>query len=193
VLLRDKPLAMLKASAKATVPVLVLPDGEVIDESFDIMQWALEQRDPDHWWRQELATRMLALVEENDFTFKQNLDRYKYADRHPQHPQLHYRTEAEKFLLQLETLLSSRPHLLDEKPTFVDIAVFPFIRQFALVDKDWFDLAPYGNLQHWLQRFLDSDLFTQAMRKYPRWRESQTAVSSTVTDSLDSHIGTSST
>ena len=169
VLLRDKPEAMLEASSKATVPILKLADGKVIDESSDVMQWALEQRDTDHWMRDELAEQTFALVDENDFQFKQHLDQYKYADRHPQHSQKHYRSEAEKFLLKLETMLGSHKYLLDEQLTFADVAIFPFIRQFAFVDKAWFDQAPYPKLKVWLGRFLESDLFTGVMQKYPPW------------------------
>ncbi len=170
VLLRDKPAAMLDASAKGTVPILALPDGTIIDESVDVMNWALEQRDDDHWWQDDFAVQTTQLVEENDLIFKQHLDHYKYADRHP-HPQVHYRTEAEKFLRQLEEKLQSRRYLMDEQMKYSDVAIFPFIRQFAFVDKPWFDQSPYPKLQNWLQSFLDSILFTSAMKKYPRWQE----------------------
>ena len=171
ILLRHKPPSMLLASAKATVPVLVLPDGSVIDESVQIMRWALTQRDPDHWWRSDLEDRTQALVEENDFVFKAQLDRYKYADRYPQFPQSHYRAEAEKFLLHLEQRLELHRYLLDGQLTFADVAVFPFIRQFALVDKPWFDRAAYPRLRAWLGWFLDSDLFADVMIKHPLWSE----------------------
>lgn len=172
VLLSDKPRAMLEASAKATVPILKLPDGSVIDESVDVMHWALEQRDTDRWWQDEFATQSLALIEENDFSFKTQLDHYKYADRYPQQLQSDYRTQAETFLLQLENRLESRPYLMTDQLTFSDVAIFPFIRQFAFVDKPWFDQTPYPNLQKWLQSFLDSILFTGAMNKYPTWHDS---------------------
>jgi len=176
VLLRDKPRAMLEASAKATVPILKLADGSIIDESVDVMHWALEQRDTDRWWQDELATQTLALVEENDFSFKTQLDHYKYADRYPQKSQSDYRTQAEAFLLQLENRLESRPYLMTDQLTFSDVAIFPFIRQFAFVDKRWFDQAPYPNLRKWLQSFLDSILFTGAMNKYPTWHDSDASI-----------------
>ncbi len=176
VLLSDKPRAMLEASAKATVPILKLPDGSIIDESVDVMHWALEQRDTDRWWQDELATQTLTLVEENDFSFKTQLDHYKYADRYPQQSQSDYRTQAETFLLQLENRLESRQYLMTDQLTFSDVAIFPFIRQFALVDKPWFDQAPYPNLQKWLQSFLDSILFTGAMSKYPTWDDSDASI-----------------
>jgi glutathione S-transferase len=171
VLLRKKPMSMLQASPKATVPVLVLADGSVIDESIDIMRWALAQKDPDAWWRDELADSVLALVEQCDIDFKRHLDHYKYADRHPQHPQRHYRQLAEPFLQILEHKLTLQRFLFDDRPTFADVAIFPFIRQFAMVDKVWFDQTPYPRLKTWLQWFLSSVLFTDVMTKYPVWQE----------------------
>jgi glutathione S-transferase len=173
VLLRNKPQAMLDASAKATVPILVLPSGKVIDESIDVMQWALEQKDPDHWWQDELTATAMALVEENDFKFKKQLDHYKYADRYPQQTQLHYRAEAEEFLSQLESRLATQRYLLCEQLSFSDVAIFPFIRQFAYVDKNWFDQAPYPALQSWLKGLLESELFNQVMVKHPAWCETE--------------------
>lgn len=171
ILLKDKPPSMLEASPKGTVPVLVLPDGSVIDESMEVMRWALAGNDPDHWWREDLVTGINSLVEENDLVFKQHLDRYKYADRHPAHPQEYYRSKAEEFLQQLEHRLKLKRYLLDEQATLPDVAVFPFVRQFAFVDKAWFDQAPYPKLQAWLQSFLDSELFSGVMTKYPVWQE----------------------
>ena len=171
VLLRDKPRSMLLASAKGTVPVLVFPDGRVIDESIDVMRWALLQRDPEHWWRHDLEEETNSLVGENDHVFKKHLDRYKYADRYPEQPQSFYRGKAEAFLRKLEQRLVLTRYLLDDQLTFSDVATFPFVRQFAYVDKAWFDSAPYPKLSAWLQSFLDSDLFLSVMTKYPRWYE----------------------
>jgi glutathione S-transferase len=171
ILLSNKPESMLRASPKATVPVLVLPDGRVIDESVDIMRWALAQSDPDHWWRDDLAPGTQALLADNDLVFKLQIDHYKYADRYPQHGQSWYRTEAEQFLRQLEQRLSLHRYLLSDRLGFVDVAIFPFVRQFAFVDKPWFDQTPYPALQAWLQAFLNSVLFSNIMTKYPLWRE----------------------
>jgi glutathione S-transferase len=173
VLLRDKPAAMLKASEKGTVPILVLPGGSVIDESYAIMRWALDQRDPDHWWQEKLATETDALVKENDFDFKVHLDHYKYADRFPEYTASHYRQQAEIFLLNLEQKLVQHRYLQGDQLTFSDVAIFPFVRQFAFVGKAWFDQAPYPRLQTWLQSFLDAVLFTDVMRKYPVWQEDE--------------------
>jgi len=171
VLLKDKPPSMLKASAKGTVPVMILPGGTVIDESADVMRWALAQNDPDHWWSETLKVETNTLLNENDFVFKKHLDQYKYADRHPEQSQSFYRAGAEKFLQQLEQRLGQQQHLVNKRRSFADVAIFPFVRQFAFVDKAWFDQAPYPLLQSWLCSFLDSTLFLSVMTKIPTWRE----------------------
>jgi glutathione S-transferase len=176
VLLNDKPPAMLQASAKGTVPVMCLPDGRMVDESIDVMVWALQQnvqeiRDPENWYPEELREPVEALVNINDQEFKTHLDHYKYWERFPQHPQTHYRQQAESFLLKLEQHLSNHRFLLAARQTLADIAIFPFVRQFAFVDKAWFDQAPYPRLQDWLQHFLQCSLFLQVMQKHPLWQE----------------------
>ena len=167
----NKPQAMLAVSAKATVPVLVLSNGEVIDESIDIMRWALDHNDPDQWWLKTLSGASQELVRQCDFDFKIHLDHYKYADRFPENPASYYRQQAEGFLLELEQKLAKHPYLLGRQLTLADIAIFPFIRQFAMVDKPWFDQAPYPGLQKWLQGLLGSVLFSSVMTKYPPWQE----------------------
>ncbi|WP_461517057.1 glutathione S-transferase [Porticoccus sp.] len=171
VLLKDKPQAMLSVSAKGTVPVLVLPDGSVLDESYDVMRWALARNDPDHWWDDTLAEQIDQLVQQNDLAFKPVLDRYKYADRYPAFPAEHYRTEGEQFLKGLEVRLQQSRFLLGDSLGFADAALLPFIRQFALVDKDWFDGAPYPQLQAWMEALLASELFLGVMAKYKVWQE----------------------
>ena len=171
ILLREKPPSMLEASTKGTVPVLVLPEGSVLDESYDVMRWALDINDPCHWWNPGLASEVNALIEQNDFSFKAHLDHYKYADRHPQHSMEYYRSQAESFLEVLEDRLTATPFLLGETIGFVDAAILPFIRQFASVDNAWFEQAPYPHLQNWLAYFLNSDLFLSVMEKYPVWHE----------------------
>ncbi len=172
VVLSDMPQGMLKASPKATVPVMVLPDGEVIDESWDIMMHALSRHDPDNWrgTHDEHIAAALPLIQENDFVFKPDLDRYKYADRHPQHPAEYYRKQGEEFLQMLEHRLQTGPYLLGDKISIADAAIFPFIRQFAGVDKAWFDTLPYTNLQGWLSKWLVSDLFVAIMDKCTVWQ-----------------------
>ncbi|WP_461482584.1 glutathione S-transferase [Porticoccus sp.] len=171
VLLKDKPQAMLSVSAKGTVPVLVLPEGSVLDESCDVMRWALARNDPDHWWDDALAGQIEQLVQQNDVVFKPLLDRYKYADRYPEYSVGHYRAEGERFLQELEARLQQSRFLLGDSLGFADVALLPFIRQFALVDRDWFDAAPYPRLQAWLQALLASEWFLGVMAKYPPWRE----------------------
>ena len=178
VLLSNKPNAMLAASAKGTVPVLVLPDGTVLDESLDIIKWALDQ---DTVNSNTLNLSVFAqdseagksLIEINDGKFKRALDGYKYGQGFPEKSQQQHRSEGELFLQQLETLLESHQFLLSDQLSLVDIAIFPFIRQFAFVDKNWFDQSCYPLLQCWLQHFLDSELFLQVMTKYPVWDESK--------------------
>ncbi|MBT3991612.1 MAG: glutathione S-transferase [Rhodospirillaceae bacterium] len=177
VLLRDKPLEMIEQSPKATVPVLVLEEGEVLEQSLDIMLWALNQNDPDHWLEPEGASLedMLALIQATEGEFKGNLDRYKYANRYAGADPLHHRSEAEKFLKQLEARLADSAHLFDSNPTLADYAIAPFIRQFANTDRDWFDAAPYPNLQKWLENFLAQEPFTAVMAKYPVWQAGDAA------------------
>ena len=170
VLLKNKPQAMLDASTKGTVPVLVLPDGEVIDESLDVMRWAQAQAQtqteapwpaPD-----DNAERLIA---ENDGPFKTWLDQYKYANRHPEHTAEWYRAQAMPFLGQLDQLLMQQPWLAGDSQGFVDVAIFPFVRQFAGVDGYWFDQCEYGALRTWLKRWVESPLFLSVMTKYAVW------------------------
>ncbi|HEU4709588.1 MAG TPA: glutathione S-transferase [Methylophilaceae bacterium] len=166
--LKAKPAEMLKASPKGTVPVLVLPDGTVIDESLDIMCWALSQNDPENWLMQgSEEQRALAetLIAENDGSFKQALDRYKYFTRYTEQPREAYRAQGEVFLDRLETLLGQHSHLCRNDLSYADIAIFPFIRQFASADETWFEQAPYPHLRHWLKQLTDSSLFAQIMEK----------------------------
>lgn len=158
VVLRSKPAEMLEVSPKGTVPVMVMPDGVVIEQSFEIMEWAYEE---------SLDETSLALVARNDGPFKQALDRYKYADRYPEFSQQHYREQGEEFLAELEGLLS--PNLSGADMGFVDYAIVPFVRQFAGVDEDWFGSAPYPRVRDWLTRFVNSELFETVMGKYPQW------------------------
>lgn len=173
VVLKEMPAALLACSPKGTVPVLVLPDDTVIDESRDIMEWALSQSDPEGWLPVAGAAQdgISALLDENDDVFKADLDRYKYAVRYPEHPADHYRAQGERFLRKLEQRLVRCTNLTGEQAGLADIGILPFVRQFAFVDKAWFDAAPYPRLQRWLARLLDSDHFTGVMQKYPQWHE----------------------
>lgn len=167
--LADKPEAMLDASPKGTVPVLVLPDGEVIDESLAIMRWALARSDPEGW----LAGDDPGLIELCDGPFKHHLDRYKYPDRHagePGHARTDHRGEGLAILSDLSFRLAGRAQLMGETRTLADIALFPFVRQFANTDRDWFDAQPIPDLQRWLEGHLTSELFAAAMAKPAPWK-----------------------
>ena len=171
VLLKDKPSELLAASPKATVPVLVLPDGSVIEESLDVMQWALNANDPQGWLKG--AALDSDWIRACDGEFKHWLDRYKYADRYPEHPATTYRENAETFLIKVERALSDSSGLTGDTPSVVDVALFPFIRQFASVDPVWWQEAPYPCTRRWLEGWLGSALFSTIMAKYPRWESGQ--------------------
>ena len=162
--LKDKPAGLLAVSPKGTVPVLVLPDGRVLEQSLDIMHWALQQHDPAQWLGID-RDKSQALISENDGAFKQALDKYKYASRFPEQSAASYRSQAEVFLCKLEQALQERPFLSGAHLSLTDVAIFPFIRQFAAVDADWFAQATYPKLQAWLQARLESSLFLGVMSK----------------------------
>lgn len=171
IVLRDKPAAMLDASPKGTVPVLILDDGTVIDESRDIMIWALEQADPEGWLHPEQGSHeeMTALIDLFDTDFKHHLDRYKYASRYDGAVAETHRTAAAAQLTELDARLSGRPQLFGGQPSLADMALFPFIRQFANTDRAWFDVQPWPHLQAWLAAHLDSLRFREVMQKYAVW------------------------
>ena len=178
VVLSDKPSALVDCSAKATVPVLVFNEKHVIDESLDIMYWALKQNDPQGWLVEEsdLLKATQQLIEYNDNEFKSQLDQYKYADRFPENSMQHYRSKGELFLSDLEERLAITDYLLCQRPTLADMAILPFIRQFVYVDKDWFDRSRYKRLNAWLTRLLEGVLFIGVMEKYKKWQEDDTPV-----------------
>ncbi len=173
VALRNKPEEMLLHSPKGTVPVLVLPNGKVLEESLEIMLWALAIYDPQDWLcKNESALRDEAaqLIYENDHVFKQHLDHYKYSAHHTEYSLEHYRTQGEIFLRDLESRLQRQRFLLAERITLADIAIMPFVRQFAQVDANWFANAPYTELRRRLESMLNSTLFTSVMTKRPPWQ-----------------------
>ena len=178
VVLRNKPFEMIELSPKATVPVLQLETGDVLDQSLDIMLWALAENDPEGWLVPEHGTlnEMLALIAENDGPFKDHLDRYKYAPRYENADPESHRAEAEKFLQVLNERLENCKYLFGNSPALADYAIAPFIRQFANTDRTWFDAAPYPHLQNWLETFLNAELFNRVMDKYPAWQTGDTPV-----------------
>ncbi len=164
--LREKPLSMLKVSPKGTVPVLVLNDGLVLEQSLDIMLWALQQHDSEGWLSESLSESR-AFIAENDGDFKYALDRYKYPERFPEHSMEFHRAQGEIFLKKLEVRLNETTYLFKSSITLADIAIFPFVRQFAAVDNAWFESAPYPKLQAWLKGLIGSTLFESIMQKQP--------------------------
>ena len=174
--LKNKPPQMLAISPKGTVPVVQLLDGTVIEESREIMTWALVQRDSQGLLNAETLLEANALIDKNDNEFKYWLDRYKYADRHIEMTQTEYRQKGEAFLQLLEELLTKNSYLLDESITIADIGIIPFVRQFAHVNRDVFYDLPYPNLQRWLQDWLSHPLFLQAMTKFHPWQEKDDVV-----------------
>ena len=165
ILLRAKPQAMLDASPKGTVPVLVLNDGQVIDQSLDIMRWALALQDPEAW----LAGDDEALIDRFDGSFKHHLDRYKYPNRHGTDP-VEHRAAGLEHLQALEQRLAASTFLCGPARTLADIALFPFIRQFAATDQAWFDAQPLPRVQAWLAMLIGSELFDRAMLRVPAWQ-----------------------
>lgn len=176
IVLRNKPQSMLDISPKGTVPVLQLTNGHVIDESWGIVHWATSQQEQDSIRGSlERIKQANELINQNDNDFKQHLDHYKYADRFPEHPANYYRTQAEEFLQQLDNRLSNHQYLIDDALSLADIGIFPFVRQFAHVDIDWFRQTPYPHLIAWMDRILASELFNNVMSKYPPWKASDCA------------------
>jgi len=172
VVLRDKAEEFLQTSPSATVPTLKTVDGGVIDESLDIMIWALSRHDPEGWLAPQsgLLDDMLVLISTADGDFKTALDHYKYASRYDDVDGVEERTKAALFLHQLNNRLETSSHLFGEKITLADMAIAPFVRQFAQVDRSWFDAQDWPHLLRWLGDFLGSDRFTSIMDKYPRWQ-----------------------
>lgn len=177
VVLRNKPADMLLASPKGTVPVLVLPGGEVIDESLDIMRWALGRHDPAQWLSPQVSVEAMdALIAACDSDFKQQLDRYKYPNRYPQESAgdapafaLTHRSEAARWLAQLDARLGDG-WLCGGKACLADMAILPFIRQFAHTNAGWFAAQPWPRLQAWLAAFEASELYTGVMGKHAPWQ-----------------------
>jgi len=172
VVLRDKVEDFLQTSPSATVPTLKTPEGEVIDESLDIMIWALSRHDPEGWLEPETGALegMIALIENADGDFKAALDRYKYATRYEGANSRAERGKAAIFLQELDNRLENSSSLFGDKITLADMAIAPFVRQFANVNRDWFDAQDWPHLLRWLDGFLRSHRFTAIMDKYPRWQ-----------------------
>ncbi len=173
IVLRNKPEHMIELSPKATVPVLRVKEGEVIDESLDIILWALKQNDPEGLLSPENSSlkEMLTLIKENDGPFKHHLDRTKYAVRYPEESKEDHIKGASEFLLKLNDRLSAQKFLFGNERSLADITIAPFVRQFANIDRNWFDSQPWPHLIKWLNEFIESELFLSIMEKYAPWQE----------------------
>lgn len=169
IVLREKPEAFLAVSPSATVPCLVT-QNVVLDESLDIMFWALKQCDTYGWL--DMPAAGFDWITRTDGPFKHALDHTKYANRYPEENATDHRAQACDFLADLEGILS--PWMFD-KPSVADFAILPFVRQFAFIDKPWFDAQPWPKLHKWLEAFLGSAEFDAIMYKYPQWHPNDTA------------------
>lgn len=185
IVLREKPAAMLEASPKGTVPVLVQPDGRVIDESLDIMLWALGHNDPQMWMAPQEGSfdELLALIAECERAFKPSLDRYKYPDRFENADALACRAHCSQWLRKLDDRLHAvragrgiPPFLFGMRACLADAAIMPFVRQFAQVDREWFDAQPWHELRQWLDGWLSSALFGAVMAKRATWDGSERVI-----------------
>ena len=171
VLLRDKPPSMLEYSSKGTVPVLVLQSGEVIDESLDVIDWALNLNDPYNWQRSKDNEKTKELIKINDGEFKHHLDRYKYSKRYDNEDPEFHRKKCLSFIEKVNSELQNSKYIFDDAISYIDISLLPFIRQFRIADNEWFDELPYENVKSWLSNFLNSELLKSIMYKYDLWKE----------------------
>ncbi len=175
VVLTNKPQAMLTASPKGTVPILVLSSSKVIDESLDVMLWALNESDPENLLLSG-STEILALISRFDDQFKGCLEQYKCAKRYHESNLDECRQACEVYIKDLEQRLNKHDYIIDEKESLADIAVLPFIRQFARVERQWYLQAPYPKVKHWLNRYLQSAMFSKIMAKNPLWSENSAVI-----------------
>lgn len=181
VVLKNKPAEMLAASPKGTVPTLVLPSSQVIDESLDVMLWALNQSDPDNLLYNNSGSAnaladMLALIQQFDEQFKTCLEQYKCAKRYHEGNLVECRQACEIYVQDLEQRLTQHEYLFGQQESLADIALLPFIRQFAKVERSWYVQSPYANIKKWLNRYLQSAMFTKVMAKYPLWSTGSEAI-----------------
>ena len=168
--LRNKPQSMLQLSPKGTVPVLRM-DNLVIDQSLDILHWALQQSDP-HGWKEVDESIANSWIEKNDGPFKTLLDQYKYPNRFPElDPEAVLDEALQVMLIPMEQTLQNFQYLMGGRLTWVDVAIFPFIRQFSMVDSKRFEQLPIPAVKKWLNQQLESELFDSVMQKHPTWKD----------------------
>ena len=176
IVMKNIPAEMLSVSAKGTVPVLLFEDSSVIDESLDIMIWALGQNDPDnllHSHEPDTFSLMLDLIKRNDTEFVDSLNKYKAAARYHDVNEVVCRQECESFISHLEQKLTEHEFLMGATPSLADYALLPFMRQFSRVDRKWYIQSPYQNIQRWLERHYQNPMFSKAMTKYSQWLDSK--------------------
>ena len=172
--LKNRPKELYEASKKGTVPVLITVDGLVIDESLEIMLWTLKNNS-NQTWLTENHNEEIDMINRNDILFKKWLDRYKYHDRYPENPKKYYRKKCDNILSEYESQLNNTKYLLRDSLSIVDISVFPFVRQFANVDYQWFE-DNYNKLTIWLDRICSSNLFIDIMKKYDMWSKENKSI-----------------
>lgn len=179
IVMTNIPDEMLSVSPKGTVPVLLFDDATVIEESLEIMIWALNKNDPDDLLYNQQAdacSEMLALIKLSDSDFVEALNKYKAAARYHDTNEDTCRTQCEEFITLLEERLNNHKFLMGNTPSLADYAMLPFIRQFSRVDRKWYLQSPYPKLQHWLEKHYQNPLFSKAMKKYPQWLENKETV-----------------
>ena len=174
ILLKNRPDELYALSPKGTVPVLQLNDGTVIDESIDVMKWALDQSDPEYWYTENIEVQN-SLIDQNDGDYKKWLDKYKYHVRFTDGSYEEYQYAIGEILRAYESILSKSSYLCGHKVTLADMALFPFIRQGAHVDLDWFN-AQFPKLSTWLKIFKESELFETIMKKYTVWKSGENGI-----------------
>ena len=172
--LQNRPEELYEVSEKGTVPVLITTDGLVIDESLEIMLWTLKNN-LNQTWLIENHNEEIEMINKNDVLFKKWLDRYKYHDRYPENPKKHYRQKCEDILSIYENQLNNKKYLSRDSISIADISIFPFIRQFANVDYQWFE-NNYNKLTSWLQDICSSNLFLQIMKKHETWNNKNKSI-----------------
>ena len=179
IVMSNIPDEMLSVSAKGTVPVLLFDDGSAIDESLDIMLWALKQNDPNNllFEHDENAfSDMMGFIRRNDSEFVEALNKYKAASRYHDIDEVYCRQYCELFISDLEQRLMKYDFLMGATPSLVDYAILPFIRQFSRVDRKWYLQAPYPKLQKWLDKHYQNPIFSKVMKKYPRWLDNKESI-----------------
>ena len=174
IFLNNRPQELYDISPKGTVPVLCISKSNIIDESLDIMKWAIEQKENDSWFISKKEDQ-LNIISTCDKEFKFWLDRYKYFDRYPENNQNYYFNKCDDFLSTIDKLLKNNTYLFSNTINLVDVAIFPFIRQFANVNQNIFQ-DKYNNINCWLNNFLSSHLFLSVMKKYPEYNYNQSSL-----------------